>query len=81
MSGGAITWSSRKLNVIADSSALAEYSAASATCKELGFVRNLLNELQVGIKGPFALAVDNQAAIKISEQRGVTTLCLCRVSH
>eukprot|EP00325_Prymnesiales_sp_UTEX-LB-985_P011820 CAMPEP_0174754512 /NCGR_PEP_ID=MMETSP1094-20130205/105773_1 /TAXON_ID=156173 /ORGANISM="Chrysochromulina brevifilum, Strain UTEX LB 985" /LENGTH=344 /DNA_ID=CAMNT_0015960383 /DNA_START=684 /DNA_END=1719 /DNA_ORIENTATION=+ len=74
MSGGAITWSSRKFNVIADSSALAEYSAASATCKELGFVRNLLNELQVGSKGTFALAVDNQAAIKISEQRGVTKL-------
>ena len=74
MSGGPITWSSRKLNVIADSSALAEYSAASATCKELGFVRNLLNELHVGIQGPFALAVDNQAAIKISEQRGVTKL-------
>ena len=43
MSRGAITWYSRKLNVvIADSSALAEYSATSATCKELGFIRNLL---------------------------------------
>jgi len=74
MSGAPITWSSRKLNVIADSSALAEYSAASAATKELGFIRNLLNELDVGLQGPFALAVDNTAAIKISEQRGVTKL-------
>ena len=74
MSGAPIAWSSRKLNVIADSSALAEYSAASAASKELAFVRNLLHELQAGIKGPFILAVDNTAAIKISEQRGVTKL-------
>jgi hypothetical protein len=74
MSGGPITWSSRKLNVIADSSALAEYSAASATSKELAFVRNILGELHVQLKGPFVLAVDNTAAIKISEQRGVTKL-------
>jgi hypothetical protein len=74
MSGGPITWSSRKLNVIADSSALAEYSAASATSKELAFVRNILHELHVKLKGPFVLAVDNTAAIKISEQRGVTKL-------
>ena len=38
-----------------------------------GFIRNLLNELTV-VKGPIILAVDNTAAIKISEQRGVTKL-------
>ena len=72
MSGGPITWSSRKLNVIADSSALAEYSAASATSKELAFVRNILGELHVQLKGPFVLAVDNTAAIDVANNLGVT---------
>ena len=69
-----MAWSSRKLNVVADSSALAEYSAASATCKEITFVRNILSELSATINGPAILAVDNKAAITISEQRGVTKL-------
>ena len=53
---------------------LAEYSCASATCKELTFVRNLLSELHVQIPGPITLAVDNSAAIKIAKERGVTKL-------
>ena len=72
--GGPVAWSSRKLNVIADSSALAEYSCASATCKELTFIRSLLSELHVQIPGPITLAVDNSAAIKIAKERGVTKL-------
>ena len=54
--------------------ALAEYSAASGASKEIAFVRNLLSELHVSIDGPVALGVDNSAAIKISEQRGVSKL-------
>ena len=74
LSGGPVAWSSRKLNVIADSSALAEYSASSATTKEFTFVRNLLSELQSTVSGSVVLGVDNKASITISEQRGVTKL-------
>ena len=74
LAGGVIAWASRKLNIIADSSAYAEYSAASATTKELSFIRNLLTELRAPIKGPIVMAVDNKAAIKISEERGVSKL-------
>ena len=74
MCGGPIAWSSRKLNVISDSSAYSEYSCASATTKELSFVRNVLSELSIKLHGPILLAVDNRAAIRISEQRGVTKL-------
>ena len=74
MSGGPVAYSSRKLNVIADSSALAEYSAASACCKELTFVRHLLSELHFALPGPVTLAVDNSAALTISQQSGVTKL-------
>ena len=73
-SGGPIAWSSRKLHIIADSTALAEYSAASAASKELSFVRNILYELGAVVHGPVVLAVDNKAAIKITEERGVSKL-------
>ena len=60
--------------IITDSSALAEYSAASATSKELAFIRNLLRDLLCPLSSPTTLAVDNKAAIKISEERGVSKL-------
>jgi transposase InsO family protein len=74
LSGGPVAWSSRKLHIIADSSAMAEYSSCSATSKEMTFVRNILMELGVKLSGPIYMGVDNTAAIKISEQRGVTKL-------
>ena len=36
------------------------------------FVRNVCNELHIGLSGPVFLGVDNEAAIKIAENRGVT---------
>ena len=74
LAGGPIAWSSRKLNIVCDSVALAEYSAVSGASKEITFIRNLLSELGVSINGPVILGVDNSAAIKISEQRGVSKL-------
>ena len=74
MSGGPIAFSSRKLNVVADSSALAEYSCASACSKETSFVRMLLNELKFTVNGPIVIGVDNTAAITISQKHGVTKL-------
>ena len=74
MCGGPIAFSARKLNVIADSSALAEYSAGSSCSKEINFVRNLLSEIGYPIHGPVIMGVDNVAAIKISEDRGATKL-------
>ena len=53
---------------------MAEYSAVSAASKEIAFVRNLLFELDMVVLGPVINAVDNNAAIKISEQQGVSKL-------
>ena len=39
--GGLISFASKNLKVVALSSAEAEYAAASYTCKELTFVRNI----------------------------------------
>ena len=70
--GGPISFVAKSLKIVALSSAEAEYAAASYTCKECQFVRNVLSDLGFAPKGPIVLAVDNQAAIKIAENVGVT---------
>ena len=70
--GGLISFASKNLKVVALSSAEAEYAAASYTCKELTFVRNILNDLGHPLAGPIVIGVDNEAAIKICENQGVT---------
>ena len=70
--GGPVAFASKRLKVVALSSAEAEYAAASYSCKEVMFVRNVCNDLGIPITGPTILAVDNQAAIKIVENKGVT---------
>jgi hypothetical protein len=74
MGGGPIAYCSRKLNVIADSTALAEYSCASACSKELTFVRLLLGELDFQVPGAIIMGVDNTAACTIAEKNGTTKL-------
>ena len=70
--GGPVAFAAKRLKVIAHSSAEAEYAAASYSCKEIAFVRNVCSELEIGLNGPVCLAVDNEAAIKIAENRGVS---------
>ena len=72
MYGGPVSFAAKKLKVIALSSAEAEYAAAAYACKELVFVRNMCDFLGVKLNGPTVVAVDNQAAIKIAENMGVT---------
>ena len=70
--GGPVAFAAKRLKVVAHSSAEAEYAAASYSCKEIAFVRNVCSELELGVSGPVCLAVDNEAAIKIAENRGAT---------
>ena len=72
MFGGPVAFAAKRLKVVATSSAEAEYAAASCSCKEIAFVRNVCHELQLRLHGPVCLAVDNEAAIKIANNRGVT---------
>jgi len=71
--GAPVSYASKRLKVIAHSSAEAEYAAASCACREIVFVRNVLADLGFQVSGPTVLAVDNQAAIKIAENHGVTS--------
>ena len=71
--GAPISFAAKRLKVVALSSAEAEYAAASYTCREIAFVRNVLSDLGFSVKGPTVLAVDNTAAITIAENVGVTS--------
>lgn len=62
--GGAISWSSRKQPVIALSSTEAEYIAAAECCKELLYLKSLLEEL-LNETIEIELKVDNQSAIAL----------------
>ena len=67
-----MAFAAKRLKVVALSSAEAEYAACSYSCKEIAFVRSVCNELEMKIIGPVICAVDNDAAIKIGENRGVS---------
>jgi len=71
--GAPISFASKRLKVVALSSAEAEYAAASYAAREIEFVRHVLTDLGFRISGPTVLAVDNQAAIKIAENMGVAS--------
>ena len=70
--GGLISFSSKQLKTVAFSSCEAEYAAASYTCKEIEFVRNVCHDMGVDLHGRLVLAVDNTAAIDIAHDVGVS---------
>ena len=70
--GAPVTYAAKNLKIVAMSSAEAEYAAAAYTCKEIMFVRKVLGDLGFTPSGPTVLCVDNQAAIKVAENVGVT---------
>ena len=57
---------------VAMSIAEAEYAAASQTCREMTYIRNVCGDLGLVLRGRLCLAVDNTAAIAICENPGVT---------
>lgn len=64
--GGPIQWCSRKQPIVALSSCEAEYIAAAECCKELLYLKSLLQEL-LDTKMKATLYIDNQSAIKLVE--------------
>ena len=64
--GNLVTWRSKKQNVVARSSAEAEFRAvAQGICEGL-WLRRLLEELHAELELPIKLYCDNKAAISIS---------------
>jgi hypothetical protein len=71
MSGRSISWCSRKESIVALSTTEAEYIAAAECCKELKYLKMLIEEL-TGKRVEAELCVDNQSAIKLTESGQVT---------
>jgi hypothetical protein len=62
-----ITWASKKQQTVALSSCESEYMAISEVAKEIMWMRHLLHELDIQVETPTTIYVDNQSAIRISE--------------
>ncbi|CAL8151773.1 unnamed protein product [Prunus armeniaca] len=64
--GKLVTWKSKKQNVIALSSAEAEYRAMASTTSELIWLQSLLKDFGFVISQPMELFCDNEAAMHIA---------------
>ena len=71
MSGGQISWCSSEQSIVALSTTEAEYIAAAECCKELKYLKMLIEEL-TGKRVEAELCVDNQSAMKLIESGQVT---------
>ena len=66
LNGCTITWNSRKQQIVALSTAEAEYISLTYGCQEALWIRNLLFELGIDV-GTITLLEDNQGAIALSK--------------
>jgi hypothetical protein len=64
--GNLVTWRSKKQNVVACSSADAEYHAMAHTASEMLWVCSLLRDLGIDVPTPMQMFCDNQAVIFIA---------------
>jgi transposase InsO family protein len=64
--GGAVSWASRKQELVTLSTAEAEYVAATHAAKECIWLRRLINSLFGPIRNPTTLLCDNQAALRLA---------------
>jgi len=64
--GGAVSWSSKRQEIVSLSTTESEYVAATHGGKEALWLRSLISEVFGNIKGPTTLFSDNQAAIALT---------------
>jgi hypothetical protein len=64
--GNLVTWKSKKQNVVARSSAEAEYCVMASTASELTWIKHVLTDLNFEIKEPVKMFCDNQSARHIA---------------
>ena len=67
LSGGCITWASKRQSTVSLSTTEAEFIAACEATKEAVWLRKLLNDIEHPCVLPTVLKVDNQSAIKLSK--------------
>lgn len=72
MSGGPVAWESKKQPTVALSSTEAEYMALTSTAKEVMYIRNLLDELNMEEHygaADIEILCDNNSSINLAENR------------
>ena len=74
LSGGAISWSSRKQKCVALSTAEAEYVALSGAVPECIWLRQLEAELGSTSEVPILILEDNQSAIAMAKIQNSTVM-------
>ena len=67
MNGGAISWSSKKQNLITLSTAESEYVAATYAAKEALWLRRIIGEIFHPLEEPITLFSDSQSAIALTK--------------
>ena len=66
LGGNLVTWRSKKQNVVARSSAEAEFRAMAQGVCELLWLKTILEDLKIKVEGPMRLYCDNKSAISIA---------------
>ena len=66
LGGNVVTWRSKKQNVVARSSAEAEFRAMAQGICELLWLKVILEDLRIKWEGPMRLYCDNKSAISIA---------------
>jgi hypothetical protein len=64
--GNLVTWKNKKQNVVARSSAEAEYRAMASTVSELTWIKQLLEDMKIICNEPMQMYCDNQAVRHIA---------------
>lgn len=67
LGSGAFCWNSKKQEVVAQSTAEAEYIAASSAVNHAVWLRKILNDLAKSQDDPTTIMVDNQSAIAVAK--------------
>ena len=66
LGSGIFSWCSKKQEIVAQSTAEAEFIAATAAVNQVLWLQKILSDLSMEEKEPIEISVDNQAAIAIS---------------
>ncbi|CAN6622303.1 hypothetical protein TRVA0_009S00122 [Trichomonascus vanleenenianus] len=73
LSGGALSWSSKKQHTVATSTTEAEFLALSETVKEVLWLKMLIQEMQLRLQNsPITIFNDNTQAIRLASLHGRT---------
>ena len=67
MSGGAITWSSKKQTCVALSTTEIEYVTLASAAQEAVWIRQLTSELGISLENPTIIYEDNKSAISMTK--------------